>query len=135
MNSASVRLKELLYDNTMLSAPELMVREREGRIRCLACGHRCSILPGRSGVCRVRFNADGELRAPGGYVAGVQIDPMEKKPFYHAFAARDALSFGMLGCDLHCSYCQNWVTSQSLRDDAAVARPNFCSQERLVEMA
>jgi pyruvate formate lyase activating enzyme len=22
----------------------------------------------------------------------------------------------MLGCDLHCGYCQNWVTSQALRD-------------------
>ena len=133
--SASIRLKELLFDNTMPSAPELAVREREGRVRCLACGHRCSIKPGRSGVCRVRFNADGELRAPAGYVAGVQIDPIEKKPFYHALPARDALSFGMLGCDLHCGYCQNWVTSQALRDDAAVSRPNFCSPERLVELA
>ena len=132
---ASIRLKELLNDNTMLSAAALAVPEKEGRVRCLACGHRCSILPGRSGVCRVRFNADGELRAPRGYVAGVQVDPMEKKPFYHAFPARDAVSFGMLGCDLHCGYCQNWVTSQSLRDDAAVARPNFVSAERLVQVA
>jgi len=132
--SASVQLKELLYDNTMPSAPELVVREDGGKVRCLACGHRCTILPGRSGVCRVRFNADGELRAPSGYVAGVQIDPIEKKPFFHAYPARDALSFGMLGCDLHCGYCQNWVTSQSLRDDAAIARPNFVSPQRLVEL-
>ncbi len=133
--SASIRLKELLNDNTMPSAPELVVGERGGRVRCLACGHRCSILPGRSGVCRVRFNAEGELRAPAGYVAGVQVDPIEKKPFYHAFPARDALSFGMLGCDLHCGYCQNWVTSQSLRDDAAVSRPTFVTAERLIEIA
>ena len=133
--SASIRLKELLGDNTMPSAPELVIRERGSRVRCLACGHRCSILPGRSGVCRVRFNADGELRAPAGYLAGVQVDPIEKKPFYHAYPARDALSFGMLGCDLHCSYCQNWVTSQALRDDAAVSRPNFCTPERVVELA
>ena len=133
--SASIRLKELLSDNTMVSAPELVIRETGGRIRCLACGHRCSIQPDRAGVCRVRFNADGELRVPGGYVAGIQVDPIEKKPFYHAYPARDALSFGMLGCDLHCGYCQNWVTSQSLRDDRAVARPNFCSAERVVELA
>ncbi len=135
MGAASIRLKELLYEHTMPSAPQLAVAEAGGRVRCLACGHRCSILPGRSGVCRVRFNADGELRAPAGYVAGVQIDPIEKKPFYHAFPARDALSFGMLGCDLHCSYCQNWVTSQALRDDAAVSRPQFVTAERLVELA
>ena len=133
--SASIRLKELLNDNTMPSAPELVVRERDDRVRCLACGHRCSVKPGRSGVCRVRFNEGGELRVPAGYVAGVQIDPIEKKPFFHAYPARDALSFGMLGCDLHCGYCQNWVTSQALRDDAAVARPNFCTPQQLTELA
>jgi pyruvate formate lyase activating enzyme len=133
--SASVRLKELLYDNTMPSAPALVVREPGDRVRCLACGHRCSVLPGRSGVCRVRFNDGGELRAPAGYVAGVQIDPIEKKPFYHAYPARDALSFGMLGCDLHCGYCQNWVTSQALRDDSAVSRPSFLTAEQLVAAA
>ncbi len=133
--SASVRLKELLSDNTMPSAPQLVLRGEEGAVRCLACGHRCRILPEKSGVCRVRFNVDGELRAPAGYVAGLQIDPIEKKPFYHALPARDALSFGMLGCDLHCGYCQNWITSQALRNDAAVTRPNFCKPERLIELA
>ena len=133
--SASVRLKELLYDNTMPSAPQLVIREQEGRVRCLACGHRCSIKPGSSGTCRIRFNAEGELRAPSGYVAGVAIDPIEKKPFYHAYPARDALSFGMLGCCLHCVFCQNWVTSQALRNDSAVSRPSFCTPEALVAAA
>ncbi len=58
---------------------------------------------------------------PFGYVAGLQTDPIEKKPFYHLYPGSDALTFGMLGCDFHCSYCQNWVTSQALRDDAASA--------------
>ena len=133
--SASIRLKELLYDNTMPSAPELVVSGEGGQVRCLACGHRCRIKPGRSGVCRVRFNTEGELRVPAGYVAGLQIDPIEKKPFYHAFPARDAMSFGMLGCDLHCGYCQNWITSQALRDDAAVSRPSFCTAEQMFELA
>lgn len=128
-------LKELLSDQTMASAPELVVDEGEGAVRCLACGHRCLIRPGKAGVCRVRMNRDGELRVPGGYVAGLQVDPIEKKPFYHAFPGREALSFGMLGCDLHCSYCQNWVTSQALRDDAAVSLPRFCSAEELVALA
>jgi len=133
--SASIRLKNLLEVNTMSSAPELLVREPGERVRCLACGHRCAILPGKSGVCRVRFNHGGDLRVPAGYVAGLNIDPIEKKPFYHAFPARDALSFGMLGCDLHCSYCQNWVTSQALRDDRAIARPSFTAADRLIEAA
>ncbi|HVP13257.1 MAG TPA: AmmeMemoRadiSam system radical SAM enzyme [Phycisphaerae bacterium] len=129
-----ISLKTLLDDNTIPAHPDL-VRAEDGAIRCFACGHRCLIKPGRSGVCRVRFNRDGELRVPGGYVAGLQIDPIEKKPFYHAFPGREALSFGMLGCDLHCSYCQNWVTSQALRDDQAVSLPRFCSAEQLVDLA
>jgi pyruvate formate lyase activating enzyme len=128
-------LKQLLSENTMPSAPELALDEGEGVIRCVACGHRCRIAPGKSGICRVRFNEGGELRVPAGYVAGLQVDPIEKKPFYHAFPGRDALSFGMLGCDLHCSYCQNWVSSQALRDDAAVAQPRLIRPEHIVDLA
>jgi len=59
------------------------------------------------------------LMVPWGYVAGLQVDPIEKKPFYHLLSGGDALSFGMLGCDFHCSYCQNWLSSQTLRDPAS----------------
>jgi pyruvate formate lyase activating enzyme len=51
----------------------------------------------------------------------VQCDPIEKKPFFHALPGTRAMSFGMLGCDLHCGYCQNWLTSQALRDPESVA--------------
>ncbi|MFO0974201.1 MAG: AmmeMemoRadiSam system radical SAM enzyme [Phycisphaerae bacterium] len=132
--SQAVSLRTLLHEQTRPAAAALVATEGEA-IRCFACGHRCLVKPGRDGVCRVRFNAGGELRVPAGYVAGLQVDPIEKKPFYHAYPGRDALSFGMLGCDYHCSYCQNWVTSQALRDAAAVVRPTVCTPERLVELA
>ena len=103
------------------------------RIRCVACGHRCLIGPGRHGICRVRFNRDGQLRVPFGYVAGVQSDPVEKKPFFHVYPGSDALTFGMMGCDFHCSYCQNWVTSQALRDDAARAPIRTVTPQQLVD--
>jgi pyruvate formate lyase activating enzyme len=74
-------------------------------VRCFACGHRCVIPPGFDGVCRVRFNEGGTLRVPWGYVGGVQVDPVEKKPFFHALPGARAFSFGMLGCDFHCGYC------------------------------
>jgi pyruvate formate lyase activating enzyme len=90
-------------------------------VRCVACGHECRIPPGAPGVCKVRFNEDGRLFAPWGYTASVQCDPIEKKPFFHAWPGSLAFSFGMLGCDLHCGYCQNWITSQALRDPSAVA--------------
>ena len=75
------------------------------------------------------------LRRPRGYVSGAACDPIEKKPFFHAFPGRDALTFGMLGCDLHCGYCQNWITSQTLRDDRSIAPPESTEPERLVEAA
>jgi pyruvate formate lyase activating enzyme len=83
----------------------------------------------------VRFNEGGRLHVPWGYVGGVQCDPIEKKPFFHAFPGALAYSFGMLGCDLHCGYCQNWVTSQALRDPAAVAPPLHATPEDLVRDA
>src|SRR3954463_11928820 len=88
----------------------------DGRLRCFACGHCCPLPEGAIGVCKVRYNEGGRLLVPWGYVGGVQCDPIEKKPFFHALPGARAFSFGMLGCDLHCGYCQNWVTSQSLRD-------------------
>ncbi|MBE3123904.1 MAG: radical SAM protein, partial [Planctomycetes bacterium] len=90
-------------------------------VRCFACGHCCPIPNGRPGVCQVRFNRGGTLMVPWGYVSGLHCDPIEKKPFYHAFPGGQAYSFGMLGCDLHCAYCQNWMTSQAIRDPQAVS--------------
>jgi pyruvate formate lyase activating enzyme len=103
----------------LTSEGELYEKLEDKGLRCFACGHRCLIREGRRGICQVRFNQDGELRVPWGYVAGLQIDPVEKKPFYHLLSGADALSFGMLGCDFHCSYCQNWLSSQALRDPAS----------------
>jgi pyruvate formate lyase activating enzyme len=111
---------------------ELYDRLPDGRLRCTACGHCCPLPNGAVGVCKVRFNRDGTLLVPWGYVGGVQCDPVEKKPFFHAYPGALAYSFGMLGCDLHCAYCQNWVTSQALRDPAAVLPPKQASPDALV---
>jgi pyruvate formate lyase activating enzyme len=105
------------------------------RVRCFACGHCCPIPDGQPGVCKVRYNRGGTLYVPWGYVGGVQCDPIEKKPFFHAYPGSLAYSFGMLGCDLHCSYCQNWVTSQALRDPNAISSPLLASPELLVRDA
>jgi pyruvate formate lyase activating enzyme len=114
---------------------ELYEKMDRGFVRCVACGHACPIPDGHVGVCKVRFNRGGKLYVPWGYVGGVQCDPIEKKPFYHAYPGALAYSFGMLGCDLHCSYCQNWVTSQALRDPRAVSAPLRATPELLVEDA
>jgi AmmeMemoRadiSam system radical SAM enzyme len=96
-------LKQLL--KTFTTEGELYEPLEEGKLRCYACGHRCVILPGLDGICRVRYNEGGKLMVPTGYAAAVQCDPTEKKPFFHAHPGSLALTFGMLGCDYHCSYC------------------------------
>ncbi len=110
-------LMEILDELTI--AGELYERQADGALRCTACAHRCLLREGRRGICQVRFNQQGELRTPWGYVAGLQADPIEKKPFYHFLPGSTALTFGMLGCNFHCDYCQNWLSSQALRDPLA----------------
>src|SRR3970040_262741 len=90
---------------------------------------------GRRGICQVRFNRGGALFVPRGYVAALQCDPTEKKPFFHVLPGSSTLTFGMLGCDYHCSYCQNWLTSQALRDPAAGIEPMTVTATEMVSLA
>jgi pyruvate formate lyase activating enzyme len=133
--TAMATLAEILDARTAPAGPELVEAISKDRLRCYACGHECPIPDGAVGVCKVRFNRGGTLYVPWGYVGGVQCDPVEKKPFFHARPGALAFSFGMLGCDLHCSYCQNWVTSQALRDPHAVSPPLDADPDALVAEA
>ena len=126
-------LRDIVYEN--VREGELYEKLDRNRVRCFACGHCCPIPEGQPGVCKVRYNRGGTLYVPWGYAGVVQCDPIEKKPFFHAYPGALAYSFGMLGCDLHCSYCQNWVTSQALRDPTAVGSPLRASPKRLVQQA
>ncbi len=128
-------LADVLTERTREGAAELYERYNGDWVRCYACGHECPIPNGAAGVCKVRFNEGGKLMVPWGYVAGVQCDPIEKKPFFHVYPGALAYSFGMLGCDLHCGYCQNWVTSQALRDPRAVAPPAAADPKAMVQDA
>ncbi|HOL18693.1 MAG TPA: AmmeMemoRadiSam system radical SAM enzyme [Candidatus Hydrogenedens sp.] len=105
------------------------------KVRCFSCGHQCTISPGKSGICKLRFNKDGILYAPYGYVAGLAIDPIEKKPFFHVLPGDTALSFGMLGCNFHCPFCQNWLSSQTLRDPNSLIRFEPISANTILELA
>ncbi|MCK5833464.1 AmmeMemoRadiSam system radical SAM enzyme [bacterium] len=82
-------------------------------IRCMLCPHKCLIAEGKTGICRVRENIDGELIAKSyNEVISVSVDPIEKKPLYHFFPESDVLSIGPRGCNFSCSFCQNWHISQ-----------------------
>lgn len=91
--------------NLMVREGDLYEKLPDGRVHCFACGHHCKINDGGRGICQVRYNVGGKLFVPRGYVAALQCDPIEKKPFFHVHPGTDALTFGMLGCDLHCGYC------------------------------
>ena len=120
-----------------MTMPGSLVEEVDAgqkKIRCLACGHRCLLKDGRRGICQVRYNDGGVLRVPHNYVGALQIDPVEKKPFFHVTPGQSVLSFGMLGCDFRCSYCQNWEISQTLRDEAAGRNFTPITAEELVAL-
>jgi pyruvate formate lyase activating enzyme len=134
-DAAVETLDQALKLRTREAAPELVERLEGEKVRCLSCGHRCVIPDGHDGICRVRWNRGGTLHVPRGYVAGLQVDPIEKKPFFHAYPGAVALSFGMLGCDFHCGYCQNWLTSQALRDASALAPPRDIEPDEIVAIA
>jgi pyruvate formate lyase activating enzyme len=71
-------------------------------------------------------------------VAALQSDPVEKKPFFHVLPGSNALTFGMLGCDFHCGYCQNWLTSQAMRDPHSDVSVNYVREvtpEKMVQFA
>ena len=114
---------------------ELAVAHRSGKLVCVACAHRCKLADGARGACLVRGRSGDALTVPWGYTAGVAVDPIEKKPFFHLLPGARALSFGMLGCDLHCAYCQNWFTSQALRDLRAGGETEPTSPEAIVSAA
>lgn len=81
---------------------------------CDLCPRECSIAPGQFGFCAVRTNRNGKIElADCGKCTGLAIDPIEKKPFYHFYPGSKVLSFGTIGCNLGCTFCQNWSTSKS----------------------
>lgn len=105
ISSTAIPLANVLDSLTAEAAPELIEQLEAGALKCFACGHRCLVKPGKRGICKVRFNEGGHLRVPSNYVAALACDPTEKKPFFHVLPGSDTLTFGMLGCDLHCAYC------------------------------
>jgi pyruvate formate lyase activating enzyme len=114
---------------------ELYEKQGDGLVRCFACGHECLIPEGKTGVCRMRFNRGGKLMVPYGYVTGLHLDPIEKKPFFHVLPGAATLSFGMLGCNFACQFCQNWLTSQVLRDPRAETVVRECTPQSVAAQA
>ncbi len=105
-------------------------------MRCDACAHHCLLEEGHFGICGQRRVFQGKLEFPYGKISSLALDPMEKKPFFHALPGQKVLSFGTVGCNLHCPFCQNWEISQYGKDPKAHAEliPNV-TPEALIRVA
>jgi len=94
-------------------------QEPGGKVRCTLCPHNCLIADGKRGICKVRFNQNGRLfTGVYGRIAAMHSDPIEKKPLYHFYPGTGILSVGTVGCNLHCSFCQNYSLSQCGYDES-----------------
>jgi len=106
------------------------------RVRCRLCAHACVIAPGGVGRCAVRRNAEGRLQTlVYGELAAAQIDPVEKKPFFHVAPGSRAYSIATVGCTFTCAFCQNWDISQAARPDAALPAGQRATPAEIVAQA
>ncbi len=104
-------------------------------VRCFLCSQYCRIAPGERGFCGVRENQDGQLMTHvADLVAAVNVDPVEKKPLYHFHPGARTLSFGTMGCNISCSFCQNFSLSHPPRNGHPIQGRHMTPQE-LVDMA
>lgn len=97
------RMKEALFYSS----------NTDGIVNCGLCQHRCSIKPGRRGVCGVRENRDGTLYTlVYGRLVAEHVDPIEKKPLFHFMPGSKSYSVSTVGCNFQCLHCQNYQISQ-----------------------
>ena len=91
-----------------------MKNDYNQKIQCDICPRRCKLSEDQRGFCYVRKNQNGKIVLETyGYNTGLAIDPIEKKPLYHFMPSSKVLSFGTLGCNMGCLFCQNWhITKQ-----------------------
>lgn len=98
----------------------------EQRVRCNLCAHRCVIKPDKRGICGVRENKDGILYSlVYGTLIAENIDPIEKKPFFHVYPASKSYSIATVGCNFSCEFCQNHDISQSPRLTRMISGEDF----------
>ncbi len=103
-------------------------------VECYLCPHHCKIQPGKLGICGVRKNVDGDLKALGyGRISALNADPIEKKPLYHFYPGSYIFSVGSYGCNMRCSFCQNCDISQVKLIDYNNYR--YVSPESVIEKA
>ncbi|NOU16686.1 MAG: AmmeMemoRadiSam system radical SAM enzyme [Bacteroidales bacterium] len=92
---------------------QFYIKSDSGSTECQLCPHFCKIKNERVGICNTRLNRNGVLESTQwGVISSSSLDPIEKKPLYHFFPGKMIYSIGGFGCNLKCSFCQNYEISQ-----------------------
>lgn len=111
---------------------EAMLYEKldDGEVRCNLCAYRCAIKPDRCGVCGVRENREGVLYSlVYGTIIAENLDPIEKKPFFHVYPASKSYSIATVGCNFRCDFCQNHDISQMPRRTRMISGEDYLPAE------
>ncbi len=102
-------------------------------VKCNLCHHRCTIKPGRRGICNVRENRDGVLATlVYGHLIARHVDPIEKKPLFHLFPGSRSYSIATVGCNFKCRFCQNADIAQMPSDRNGQIMGTPCTPEEVV---
>lgn len=102
-------------------------------VKCDVCPNHCNLTPGQIGKCHVRRNSDNKIVCDNyGQLTSMALDPIEKKPLYHFYPGHSILSVGSYGCNLRCSFCQNYEISMS---EAGNVQTMFVTPEELAQKA
>ncbi len=106
--------------------------EKEGKLKCLLCSYYCQLKPNQIGICGVNKNIENKIEClVYGHISAFNIDPIEKKPLYHFLPSSKSLSLGTVGCNFHCSFCQNYGISQEKNIDTT----NYISAKDVATIA
>jgi pyruvate formate lyase activating enzyme len=109
---------DVSIDQAHVAPTRFWTRLDDGRVRCDVCPRLCRLREGQRGLCFVRANLGGQIvLTTYGRSSGFCVDPIEKKPLNHFLPGTSVLSFGTAGCNLTCSFCQNWHISKSREMD------------------
>ena len=120
---------------TPMKEAYLYKKLEDKKVQCRNCAHYCVISPGRRGICGVRENIEGKLSALNyGKAIAVNIDPIEKKPFFHFLPGSHSLSIATVGCNFRCLNCQNWDISQGFKGKEEIPGENL-SPKQIVALA
>jgi pyruvate formate lyase activating enzyme len=110
-------------------------KQSGAKVRCFLCSHRCLIADGKRGVCCVRENKKGILYSlVYERLISANVDPIEKKPFFHFLPGSRAFSVAAPGCNFRCLHCQNHEISQLPRDKEIIMGEKV-SAEEIVSLA